>query len=191
METEMGPGMVQGQRSGVQYHWRYLKPAPFVLAATMTLGFGAQIVIVHTSIGTLFGLLSAPMFLITSYLEGPANSVAVRHGKLEVENAIRRYVIPPARILSIDVAGLGVRVRVEGDDKEILIGAFSRSVMRWQGMHAQELQANTRSLTEALFATPAPADHDRVKKRYRWVNMLLIAAEVISFLALNAVINGS
>jgi hypothetical protein len=58
-------------------------------------------------------------------------------------------------------------------------------------MSAQELEANTKSLTEALFATPAPADHHQVKKRYRWVNILLVAAGVIAFLALNAIINGS
>jgi hypothetical protein len=179
---------MQGQRSGVQYHRRYLKPTPFVMAAFMTLGFGAMIAIVHSGTGTLFGLICLANFLIWIYLTGPAMSVTVRRDTLlEVNNSFIRYVIPPGRIDSIGyVAALGVRISMEGD-KQVWVGALSRGQFRWKKLSDQELEANAKSLTDALFATPPPADHRQVKKGLRWANVLAVVVGGIGLLILNAV----
>ena len=178
---------MQGQRSGVHYDRRYLKPTPFVMAAFLTLGFGAMIAIVHSATGTLFGLVCLANFLIWIYLTGPAMSVTVRRDALlEVNNSFERYVIPPGRIDSIGyVAALGVRVSMAGD-KQVWIGALSRGRFRWKRLSDQELEANAKSLTDALFATPPPADHRPVTKRLRWANVLAVVAGAIGLLILNA-----
>jgi hypothetical protein len=166
-----------------------LKPTPFVLAAFMTLGFGFAIAIAPTGIVALSCLVCLANFLIMFYLDGPAKSVTVRHDMLEVKNSIRRYVIPHARLLSIEyLYDFGVLVRVEGHEP-IWVGAFSRSQIRWRRLSGGELEANAKSLTDALFATPALADHRPVEKGYRWANVLLIVAGAIGFLILNAVVN--
>jgi hypothetical protein len=186
----MGPSKVQDQRAGVRYHRRYLKPTPFVVAAFMTLAFGAVIAIVHSGIGTLLCLIALFTFLTLFYFEGPAKSVTVRDGTLEVRNSIHRYEIPPSRILTIEhMADRGVFVRVEGH-KPIWVGAFSRSQVQFRGLSSYELRANAKSLTDALFATPAPADQRRLKATYRWGNVFLITAVAVGLLVLEWVANG-
>jgi hypothetical protein len=187
----MGPSTVHDQRGDVRYHRRYLKPTPFVMAAFTTLGFGAAMVILHSGIVTMLGLIAIFTLLTGCYLEGPAKSVTVRNDTLEVRNSFFRYVIPPARILAIDhVEDFGVRVRVEGDDV-IRVGAFSRSQLRFRRLSEAELQANAGSLTDALFATPAPADHREVERRYRWGNVLLAAAALTALLIPSVVMHKS
>jgi hypothetical protein len=187
----MGLSKVQDQRGGVRYHRRYLKPAPFVVAAFMTLAFGATIPIVHTGISTVAGLIAILTLLTLCYLDGPAKSVTVRNNTLEVRNSIHRYEIPPSRILSIDhMEDLGVRVRVQGDDKPIWVGAFSRTQIRFQSLSSYELRANAKSLTDALFATPAPVDQRQLKATYRWAHIFLIAVVCIALLVLMWVVNG-
>jgi hypothetical protein len=187
----MGPGMVQGQHGGVRYHRRYLEPTPFVLAAFTTLGFGVVIAVLHSGIGTLSGLILIPTFLTFFYLDGPAKSVTVRHDTLEVRNSIRRYAIPAARILTIEhVAPVGVLVRVEGH-RPIWVNAMSRGRFRWRNLSTAELETNAKSLSDALFATPAPAGQRQVQAGYRWVNLLLIAACGIGLLILNGAVNKS
>lgn len=183
----MRPNKVQDQRGDVRYHWRNRKPAPYVAAAFVTLLFGAAIVIMHSGAVTLVGLIAIFTLVTLCYLDGPTKSVTVRDDTLEVRNSIHRYKIPSARILAIDwIEGLSVRVRVEGD-KVIEVGAFSRSELRFESLSDAELQANARSLTEALFATPAQADHREVEKGYRWANVLLAAA-VTALLILGLVV---
>lgn len=187
--TQMGPSSMQDQHNGVRYHRRYLKPTPFVVAAIITLAFGAAIAVVHNGTGTLLGLIGLFAFLILFYLEGPAKSVTVRNGTLEVRNSIHRYEIPPSRILSIEhMATLGVLVRVEGHEP-IWVGAFSRSRLQGRQLSSYELKANAKSLTDALFATPAPADQRQLKVTYRWANVSLAAAVAIGLLALEWVAN--
>jgi hypothetical protein len=135
----------------------------------------------------MFGLIALFTFLTLFYLDGPAKSVTVRNGTLEVRNSIHQYVIPSSLILSIEyMADLGVFVRVEGH-KPIWVGAFSRSQLRWQKVSAGELRANAKSLTDALFATPVRADDRQMENGYRWVNVLLRAACVIALLILRVV----
>jgi hypothetical protein len=171
----MGPDPVQDQRGGVQYHQRNLKPTPFVLAAFATLGLGAMIAIVHSGAAVVFGLICLVNLLIWLYLAGPASSVTVRHDILEIDNALVRYAIPRGRVLSIEyVDGFGVRVRIEGD-KLIWVGVFTRALLRWKNPSTQELKARAQSLTDALFPTPAPADHREVETSYRWGNLVALA----------------
>src|SRR5690348_10747223 len=167
----MRPNTMQDQRGDVRYHRRNRKPAPIGAAAFVTVLFGAAIVIMHSRAVTLVGLIAIFTFVTICYLDGPTKSVTVRGDTLEVRNSIHRYKVPPARILAIDwIEGLSVRVRVEGD-QVIEVGAFSRSRLRSEGLSDAELQANAKSLTEALFATPAPADHREVEEGYRWGNV--------------------
>jgi hypothetical protein len=159
------------------------------MAAFITLVCGASIAVVHSGIATLFGLIALFTFLTLFYLDGPAKSVTVRNGTLEVRNSIHRYEIPPSRILSIEhEAYLGVFVRVEGHEP-IWVGAFSRTRVQWRRLATQELQANAKALTDALFATPAPADQRLLKATYRWDNVFLIAVVAIGLLVLDLVAN--
>jgi hypothetical protein len=180
--------VVQDQRSDVRLHRRYLKPAPFVTAAIVILVSGGAIVISPLGIITVCCLICMAFFVIMCYLEGPTKSVTVRRDTLEVNNTISRYLVPAARILSIEYrGGLGVLVRVEGD-KTIWIGAMSRSYLRGRDPYLYELKANANSLTDALFAAPVPADHRPVQKRYRWFNLFLYAAVAIGLLTLKLVV---
>jgi hypothetical protein len=179
---------MQDQRGGVRYHRRYMKPTPFVMAAFATLAVGAMIAIVHSSTGTLFGLICLANFLIWIYLTGPAMSVTVRGDTLlEVNNSFVRYVIPPGRIDSIGyVEALGVRVSLEGD-KQVWVGALSRGQFRWKRVSDQELEANAKGLTDALFATPPPADLRQVKRGCRWANLFAVVVGATGLLVLYAV----
>jgi hypothetical protein len=160
------------------------------MGAFTTLAFGAGIVIVHSGIGTLFGLIAIFTLLTCFYLDGPAKSVTVRDGTLEVRNSIHRYEIPSSRILTIEhMADSGVLARVE-DHKPIWVGAFSPSQVRFRRLSSYELRANAKSMTDALFATPAPADQRQLKATYRWANIFLIAVVAIALLVLEWVVNG-
>jgi len=185
----MGSRMLPGQRSGVPYRRRRMKPTPFVMAAFTTLGIGVAIAVVHSRLGTLVALVCLASFLILCYLDGPAQSVSVRSDTLIVKNWIFQYEVPPARILSIEyIVDLCVLLRVEGR-APISVGAFSRGQMRWKRLPAEELEANARSLTDALFTRPAPADARPVERRLRWANVLLLAAGGVSVLIVHVVLH--
>jgi hypothetical protein len=161
------------------------------MAAFTTLAFGAVIAILHSGIGTATSLIAIIFLLTIFYLDGPAKSVTVRHDTLEVRNAIHRYEIPASRILSIEyMDDLCVLVRVEGRDETIRIGAFSRNQVSFQRLSSYELRANTKSLIDALFATPAPADQRQLKTTYRWANIFLIAVVSIALLVLMWIVDG-